>query len=125
MRFGEVPFAPDIEQSLDPVEVEKESVAAAAGEEGVVAGLDDVGPGAERDLGIGDNLLAHRFDGARLRAFGQKYVEGLLAVLRLREHVAQRDVGQQIAVVVDVEAIDGVGMERVSVWIGIEYDRGP
>src|SRR5262249_1696113 len=32
MRLGEVPFAPDIEQVLDAVEVEEERVAAAAGE---------------------------------------------------------------------------------------------
>src|SRR5208282_2472177 len=41
VRLGEVPFAPDIEHILDSVKVEKESVAATAGEEGVGAGLDD------------------------------------------------------------------------------------
>jgi hypothetical protein len=35
MRLGEVAFAPDVEQVLDAVEVEKERVAAAAGEKGV------------------------------------------------------------------------------------------
>jgi hypothetical protein len=35
MRLGEVPFVPDIEQVLDAVEVEKERVAAAAGEKSV------------------------------------------------------------------------------------------
>src|SRR5262249_41975958 len=39
MRLGEVPFAPDIEQVLDAVEVEKERVAAAAGEKSVGARL--------------------------------------------------------------------------------------
>ena len=43
MRFSEVPFAPDVEQILDSVEIEKESVAATAGEERVVARLDDIG----------------------------------------------------------------------------------
>jgi hypothetical protein len=37
MRFCEVPFAPDIEQILDSVEVKEEGVAAAAGEERVGA----------------------------------------------------------------------------------------
>ena len=49
---------------------------------------------------------------ARLRAFCLKHVESLLAVLRLRKHVAKRDVRQQITVVVYVEPVDGVGMER-------------
>src|SRR5580692_4265353 len=52
VRFGKVPFPPDIEQSLDSVEVEKESVAATAREECVIARLDGVRFGAERDLRI-------------------------------------------------------------------------
>ena len=63
--------------------------------------------------------------GAGFRAFCHEDVDGLLAVLRLREHVAERDVGQAIAVVVDVEAVDGVGMERVGGRICIEDDHGP
>src|SRR6266487_5705861 len=102
MRLGEIPLAPDVEQILDAVEVEEESVTATPGEECVVARLDEVGPGAERDFCIGDYLLPDSFDRARLRAFGQKHAEGLLAVLRLRKHETQRKVGQQITVVVDV-----------------------
>src|SRR4029450_5363739 len=73
---------------------------------------------------IGDYLLPDSFDRARLRAFGQKHVESLLAILRLRKHIAKRDVRQQITVVVDVEPVNGVGMERVSIWICVEYDHG-
>src|SRR4029450_100630 len=73
---------------------------------------------------MGDYLLPDSFDRTRLRAFGQKHVESLLAVLRLRKHVAKRDVRQQITVVVAVEPIGGVGMERVSIWICIEDDHG-
>src|SRR5258708_39499760 len=40
VRFGEIPFASDIEQSLDSVEVEKECVAATACEEFVLVRLD-------------------------------------------------------------------------------------
>src|SRR6266566_8227333 len=114
MRLGEIPLAPDVEQILDAVEIEKESVAATAGEECVVARLDEVGLGAECDFCIGDYLLPDSFGRARLRAFGQKHVESLLAVLRVRKHVAKRDVRQRITVVIDVEPIDGVRMERVS-----------
>src|SRR5262249_37159620 len=53
MRLGEVPFAPDIEQVFDSVEVEKERVAAAAGEKSVGARLDDIRSGAEGDFGVG------------------------------------------------------------------------
>ena len=113
-----------IEQILDSVEVEKESVAAAAGEERVGARLDDVGLGAEGDLGVGDDLRPDSFGRARFRAFRHEYVDGLLAVLRLRKHVADRDVRQAIAVVVDVEAVDGVGMERVGIRICVEDDHG-
>ena len=70
------------------------------------------------------DLLPYSFDRAQLRAFGQKHVESLLAVLRLRKHVAKRDIGQQITVVVDVEPVNGVGMERVSIWIRVEDDHG-
>jgi len=42
---GEISAARGIEQILDSVEVEKESVAASTGEERVGAGLDDVGFG--------------------------------------------------------------------------------
>ncbi len=58
MRLGEVPFAPDIEQVLDAVEVEKERVAAAAGEKSVGARLDDIRLGDEGDLGVGNDLCS-------------------------------------------------------------------
>jgi hypothetical protein len=47
VRLGEIPLAPDVEQILDAVEIEEESVAATAGEECVVARPDEVGLGAE------------------------------------------------------------------------------
>src|SRR5262249_9329782 len=85
MRLGEGTFAPDIEQVLDSVEVEKERIAAAAGEKSVGARLDDIRPGAEGDFGVGDDLRPYRFGRARLRARRREYVNGLPAVLRLRE----------------------------------------
>src|ERR1700722_7201180 len=125
VRFGEVPFSPDIEQRLDSVEVEKESIAATAGEECAIASLDDVRFGPERDLRIGDYLLPDRFDGSRLLALGEKHIERLLAVLRFGKHVTDRDVCQQITVVVDIEAVDRVRMKCVSIRVCIENDHGP
>src|SRR5438105_6870665 len=86
MRLREVPFAPDIEQVLDSVEVEKERVAAAAGEKSVRSRPDDIRLGAQGDLGIGDNLRPCRFGRACLRAGRREYVDGLHAGRRLREH---------------------------------------
>src|SRR5262249_33178326 len=60
----------------------------------------------------------------RLRAVGQEYFEGLLAVVRLSEHETEREVRQQIAVAVDVEPVNGVVMERVGIRIGVEDDHG-
>src|SRR5258708_19680411 len=58
---GEVSAARGVEHILDSVEVEKESIAATAGEERVLVRLDDVGFGAKGDLGVGDDLLPDRF----------------------------------------------------------------
>ena len=60
---GEISAARCVEQILDSVEVEKESVAATAREERVLVRLDDVGCGTEGDLGIGDYLRTDRFGG--------------------------------------------------------------
>jgi hypothetical protein len=49
MRFGEVPFATDVEQVLDAVEIEEERVAAAAGEKRIGAGANDIRLSSERD----------------------------------------------------------------------------
>src|SRR6478736_8752690 len=91
----------------------------------ILPAFDDVGLGAEGHLGIADDLRPDSFRGAGFRAFCHEDADRLLAVLRLREHVAERDVGQAVAVVVDVEAVDGVGMQRVGLGIGIEDDHGP
>jgi Berberine and berberine like len=87
--------------------------------------LDDVGLGAEGDLGVGDHLRPDGFDRAGFRALRHEDVYGLFAVLWRREDVADRDVRQAISVVVDVEAVDGVGMERVRGRISIEDQHGP
>ena len=121
MRRGEVSAAPGVEQIFDSIEVKEESVAASASEECVGTGFDDVSLGAEGHRGVGDYGLADGFDGAGLRACCREDVYRLLAVLRRREHVTNSDVRQAISVVVDVKAVDGVGMERVCgrICIGI------
>src|SRR5208337_3545432 len=125
MRLGEVSFASGVEQVLDSVEVEKERVATAAGEKSVGARPDGIRRGAERHLGVGDDLRPDRFGRVRLRALRREYADGLPAVLRLREHIAERDVRQVIAVFVDVDAIDCIGMKRVRVGICVQDDDGP
>ena len=63
--------------------------------------------------------------GAGFLAFCHEDADRLLAVLWLREHVAERDVRQAVAVVVDVEAVDGIGMEGVGSRVCIENDHSP
>ena len=84
----------------------------------------DIGLGSEGDFAVRDDFLPDRFRRARLRPLRHEYVNGLPAVLRLREHIAERDVRQVIAIVIDVEAIDCVGMECVRIGICIEDDHG-
>ena len=124
MGLGEVPFAARVEQVLDSVEVEKERIAAAPGEKSVGARLDDIRFGSEGDFGVRDYPPPYRFVRARLQARRHEYVNGLPPVLRLREHIAKRDVREVIAVVINVEAIDCVGMKCVRIWICIEDDHG-
>src|SRR6202158_3774382 len=109
----EVSAARGVEHILDSVEVKKESVAAAVGEERVLVRLDDVGFGAEGNLDVRDYFRPDSFGRTGLRSSCDKNVYSLLAILRRRENVAERDVGQAISVVVDIEAVDGVGMESV------------
>ncbi len=104
MRRGEVAAARGVEEVLDAVEVEEEGVAAGAGEEREVAGRRDVGLVAdEGDGGIREDLLADGFGRLGVRVRRQVHVDGLLAVARLGEDVAESDVVQQVSVVVDVK----------------------
>src|SRR5262249_50636817 len=61
---------------------------------------------------------------ARLPTLRHEDVDGLPAVLRLREHIAEGDVGQMISIIIDVDAVDCVGMECVSVGIRVQDDNG-
>ena len=76
-------------------------------------------------VGIGHDLLANGFGRSRFRAPGQEYTERLFAVLRLREYEAEWDIRQQIAVIVDVEPVNDLGVERVSIRIGVQDDGSP
>src|SRR5262249_40896069 len=61
MRLGEVSLASRIEEVLDSVEIEKESVAAAAGKKCDAASGHDVGLGSERDFTVRDDFLPNGF----------------------------------------------------------------
>ena len=41
------------------------------------------------------------------------------------EYVTERDVVEQVAVVVDGETVDGIGMQRVGLRVGVEDEYGP
>src|SRR5271155_386601 len=56
---------------------------------------------APKDTSPGDDLRAYHFVRARLRARRREYVNGLPAVLRLQEHIAERDVCEVITVGID------------------------
>src|SRR5262249_47033076 len=47
-----------------------------------------------------------------------------LSFCGFEKHVAKRNVRQQITVVIDVESVNGIGMERVSIWIRVQDDHG-
>jgi hypothetical protein len=57
MRLGEVSLPSRIEEILDSIEIEKESVAPAAGEKLDAARGHDVGLGSERDFPVRDDFL--------------------------------------------------------------------
>ena len=102
MRLGEVALATYIEQILDAVKIEKEGVAASAGEEGVRARLDDIRRRAEGDLGITDDFCPDCLGRTRLIALRDEYAYGLPAILGRCEDITESDIGEAIAVVIDV-----------------------
>src|SRR4051794_20154043 len=99
MKRGEIAAARRVEQVLDAVVVEEKRVTAGAGEERDVAGGGDVRLVAdERNRNVGEDLLADGFDVAGLLAGGQIHIDGLLAVARFGEDIAESDVVQQVSV---------------------------
>ena len=125
-RCGAVKLRPPtgVEQVLDAVEVEEERVAACAGEECEASRRDDVRGGAEGNLDTFEDARPHRLVGFRVRVVRQVHVDGLAAVLWFGVDEAERDVITQVAVVVDVDPIDGVRVQRVSGRVGVEDQDG-
>ena len=80
----------------------------------------NVGGLAERHVDGIEDLLADGFWLLRVIAVGEVDVDGLPAILRGGEDVAERDVVLQVAVVVDGEPVDGVGVKCVGVRIRVE-----
>src|SRR5580693_1833445 len=124
MRCGEVPAAAGVEQVLDPVVVEEERIAPAAGEERVVTGGYDVRSPAEGYRGTVDDLCPGGFGRAGLRPGGDIDVKRLPAGLRRGKNVRDRQVVEEVPVVVDREAVDRVGMKRVGVRVRVEDENG-
>src|ERR1700728_2468532 len=125
VRCGEVPAAAGVEQVLDPVVVEKERVAAAAGEESVLTDSDDVRSAAEGDGGTVDDLRPGRFGRAGLYPGGDVCVKRLPARLGRGGNIRDRQGAQEIPVVVDRETVDRIGMERVGVRVRVQDEDGP
>jgi hypothetical protein len=125
VRRGEVAAAFGVKEVLDALVVEEERVAAGPGAERDLAGRDDVRLGAERDLGVGDDLRARDLVRPGLGAPGQVHAHGLPAVGDRAERVDERDVGQVIAVVVDVQPVDGIRVESADLGIRVEDEHGP
>jgi hypothetical protein len=80
---------------------------------------------APKETAVRDDLRPDSFGRSGFRTLCQKDAYGLLSVLRRREYIAECDIRQQIAVVIYIEAVDGVRMERIGVRICIEDDRRP
>ena len=80
----------------------------------------NVGGLSERHLDGVEDLLADGFWLLGVVAVREKDVDGLPSVLRGGEDVAERDVVLQVAVVVDGEPVDGVGVQCVGVRIRVE-----
>src|SRR5215831_16048876 len=102
-RCGSVKFRLPLisNRFLIPSKSKKNASLRLPAKQSVGARLDDIRLGGEGDLGVGDDLRPYRFGRARLRARRREYANGLPAVLRLREHIAERDVCQVIAVGID------------------------
>ena len=124
---GEVPSALVVEELQDSLKVDEERVAAKPGEESVRARLDDVRLGSERDLGVGDDLLADGLCRAGLRPGCEVGGCPLPTPVRLGEHEAERDVRLSVSVVVYVDPVNGVGVEvgRLGEGVAIEDQHGP
>ena len=125
-EVGEVALAGGVEQVFDAVEVEEERVTAGTGEEREVARRCDVGFIAdEGDRNLREELLAYRLDRLGVLVCRQVDVDGLLAIARFGEDVAESDVVQQISVIVDRHAVDRIGVQGIGQRVGIEDDDRP
>jgi len=125
VRSREIALAAGVEQVLDAVEVEEGGIAAGAGGERDVTGGGDIRLRSERHLDIGEDLLANRLRRTGLFTAGHEHVDRLPAVHWGGEHETERDVVNEVTVGVDRQPIDGIGVQRVGVWIGVEDQHGP
>jgi hypothetical protein len=112
LEVGEV-FAPlPVERRQHSGEVHEERVAAPSGEEGIGPGQDDFWLRSEGHLGVAHDRLPNDLSLTSLLSGCHVDSRSLPAVLGLAEHHADCDVGDSVPVVVDVDAVDGVGVKR-------------
>ena len=127
LEAGEVFAALVVEHVQDAREVDEESVAAQSEEAGVGARRVDVRLGTERHLDVFEDRLPGGLSRTGLRAGCQVDGGTLPAVLRLGEHQDEGEVGLEVAVVVDVDPVHGVGVERrrLGERVTVEDQHGP
>jgi hypothetical protein len=112
----------------DPVGVGEEGVAALADKQPTGAGLDGGGGGVDADRGGLDEDLTGWLAGLGVAAGGVGGGGGLAAVaVGLGEGEAEGHIGQGVLVGVDVEPVDGLGVEPVAVaeGVGVHDEHGP
>ena len=112
LELGEVPAPLPGECCQHSGEVDEERVAARAGEEGIGPGRDDIWLRSEGHLRVAHDRLPNDLGLASLLPGCHVDRCSLPAVLGLAEHHAEGDVGVGVPVVVDVDAVDGVGVKR-------------
>jgi hypothetical protein len=114
LEVGEVLAVLPIESLENSNEVDKERIAASAGEECVGAGCDDVRLASERNLGIRDDRRPDGLALTSLRPGRLVHGRSLPPILGLTEHDAEADIGFGVTVVVDVDPVHGARVEGVS-----------
>ena len=127
LELGEIPALLPVESRQHSGEVDEERVAAGAGEKGIGPGRDDIRLRAEGHLCIAHDRLPNGLGLASLLPSCHVDRRSLPAVLGLAEHHAEGDVGVGVSIVVDVDAVDGVGMKRwrYAECVGVEDQHCP
>ena len=87
-------------------------------------GRDELWRVSKGDCRVVDHLRSRSFLRARFVAPRDERTERLASIVRRREHVGDRYVGQIVAVRVNVHSVDSIWMESVRLRIRVENDHG-